>query len=110
MDSLSCRMGCSIVMEKKAKQYILDNIQRAIYNKNRIIKEINSYVHNLPSISQFLDNNGQDIRISIKAQNVGAHSNVQPDVFRTKMMRLVDVWKKEWLTCYTIIRHHSFFY
>lgn len=61
--------GCSIVMEKKAKQYILDNIQSAIYNKNRIIKEINSYVHNLPSISQFLDNNGQDIRILYQGSN-----------------------------------------
>ena len=55
-------MGCSIMMEKKARQYILDNIQNAIYNKNRLIKEINSYTY-LPTLSQFLENNGQDIRI-----------------------------------------------
>ena len=61
--------GCSIVMEKKARQYILDNIQSAIYNKNRIIREINSYVHGIPTISQFLEGNGQDIRILYQGTN-----------------------------------------
>lgn len=54
--------GCSIIMEKKARQYILDNIKNAIYNKNRLIREINSYAL-LPTITQFIENNGQDIRI-----------------------------------------------
>ena len=54
--------GCSIIMEKKARQYILENIQQAIYNKNRLKKEINTYT-TLPTISQFLENNGQDIRV-----------------------------------------------
>lgn len=49
-------------MEKKARQYILENIQQAIYNKNRLKKEINTYT-TLPTISQFLKNNGQDIRV-----------------------------------------------
>lgn len=61
--------GCSIVMEKKARQYILDNIQSAIYNKNRIIREINSYVDSVPTISQFLEGNGQDIRILYQGAN-----------------------------------------
>ena len=61
-------LGCSIVMEKKARQYILDNITSAIYNKNRIIKEINSYA-SIPSLSQFLENNGQDIRILYTGSN-----------------------------------------
>lgn len=60
--------GCSIVMEKKARQYILDNIQSAIYNTRRIIREINSYTY-LPTISQFLENNGQDIRILYQNNN-----------------------------------------
>lgn len=55
-------MGCSIVMEKVARQHILDNIQNAIYNKNRLIKEINSYL-SVPSLRVFLENNGQDIRL-----------------------------------------------
>ncbi|WP_018028370.1 DEAD/DEAH box helicase [Porphyromonas somerae] len=61
-------MGCSIVMEKMARQYILDNISSAIYNKRRIIKEINSYT-SIPTISQFLENNGQDIRVIYQGAN-----------------------------------------
>lgn len=61
-------LGCSIVMEKKARQYILDNITSAIYNKNRIIKEINSYSA-IPTLTQFLENNGQDIRILYQGSN-----------------------------------------
>lgn len=61
-------MGCSIVMEKKARQYILDNITSAIYNKNRIIKEINTYT-SLPTLSQFLENNNQDIRVLYQDSN-----------------------------------------
>lgn len=61
-------LGCSIVMEKKARQYILDNITSAIYNKNRIVKEINSYSA-IPTLTQFLENNGQDIRILYQGTN-----------------------------------------
>ena len=61
-------LGCSIVMEKKARQYILDNITSDIYNKNRIVKEINSYA-TIPTLTQFLENNGQDIRILYQGSN-----------------------------------------
>ena len=61
--------GCSIIMEKLARQYILENIQSAIYNKSRIIREINSYGECTPTISQFLDNNGQDIRVLYQGSN-----------------------------------------
>jgi superfamily II DNA or RNA helicase/HKD family nuclease len=61
--------GCSIVMEKLARKYILDNIQSAIYNRNRLIREISSYTNELPSISQFLENNGQDIRLLYKGNS-----------------------------------------
>ncbi|MEG1905194.1 MAG: DUF3427 domain-containing protein [Bacteroidales bacterium] len=61
-------LGCSIVMEKRARQYILDNIQSAIYNKTRIVREINTY-STLPSLAQFLENNGQDIRILYQGAN-----------------------------------------
>lgn len=64
-------LGCSIVMEKKARQHILDNIANAIYNKARIIKEINTYT-TLPSISQFLENNNQDIRMLYQGSNCWA--------------------------------------
>ena len=60
--------GCSIIMEKQARQYILENIQQAIYNKTRLIKEINSYT-TLPTLTQFLENNGQDIRVVYVGNN-----------------------------------------
>ena len=58
----SLPFGCNIVMEQKARQYILDNIQNAIYNKNRLIKEINAF-GSVPTIFDFLRGNGQDIRL-----------------------------------------------
>ncbi|MGL4994446.1 MAG: DUF3427 domain-containing protein [Bacteroidales bacterium] len=61
--------GCSIVMEKLARKYILDNISKAIYNKKRIVREINSYSNELPTISKFISNNGQDIRILYQRGN-----------------------------------------
>lgn len=64
----SLPFGCSIIMEKKARKYILDNIQSAIYNNRRIIREINTYP-NLVTITQFLQNNGQDIHILYKGSN-----------------------------------------
>lgn len=63
--------GCSIIMEKQARQYILENIQQAIYNKNRLVKEINSYT-TLPTLTQFLENNGQDIRVVYVGNNCWA--------------------------------------
>ena len=61
-------LGCSIVMEQKARQYILENIQSAIYNKNRLIREINSFPNN-PTISQFIESNGLDIRTLYQGKN-----------------------------------------
>lgn len=54
--------GCSIYMEEKAKKTVLENIQSAIYNKMRIVRELSTY-SSCPSLSQFIDNNGQDVRI-----------------------------------------------
>ncbi len=54
--------GCFITMEKMAKRYILENIKNAIYNLSRLTKDLTSYT-STPTIEQFLENNGQDIRI-----------------------------------------------
>ncbi len=54
--------GCNIIMEKVARQHILDNINGAIYRSTRIINEIRSY-NNIPTLEQFLEGNGQDIRL-----------------------------------------------
>lgn len=57
--------GCSIHMEEKAKEYVLQNIKAAIYNKNRLINELHSYSV-CPTLSEFISNNGQDIRLIYK--------------------------------------------
>ena len=57
--------GCTIHMEEKAQQYVLENIKSAIYNKKRLIQELRSYDHE-PTLKEFIENNGQDIRIIYK--------------------------------------------
>lgn len=52
--------GCYIHMEEKAQKYILENIQGAIYNVPRLIKELQSYSI-CPTLEDFLEANGQDI-------------------------------------------------
>lgn len=53
-------LGCSIVLEKKAKEFILDNIHKATsINKNQLITKIQNYQHqttlpfNLKNFSKF---------------------------------------------------------
>ena len=60
--------GCSIYMEEKAQQYILENIKGAIYNKTRLERELAGYDH-VPTLSEFLASNGQDIRIIYRGDN-----------------------------------------
>lgn len=57
--------GCSIHMEEKAQQYVLENIKAAVYNRRRLIQELRSYDH-IPTIKEFIENNGQDVRIIYK--------------------------------------------
>jgi superfamily II DNA or RNA helicase/HKD family nuclease len=60
--------GCSIHMEEKAQQFVLNNIKAAIYNKRRIVQELRGYDHS-PTLKEFIENNGQDIRILYKGNN-----------------------------------------
>jgi len=54
--------GCSIYMEEKAQKVILDNIQGAIYNITRLVRELQNFSQT-PTIAEFLNSNGQDIRL-----------------------------------------------
>ena len=47
--------GCTIHMEEKAQQYVLENIKAAIYNKKRLIQELRSYDH-CPTLKEFIEN------------------------------------------------------
>ena len=57
--------GCSIQMEEKTQSYVLQCIGSAIYNKNKIIAELTSYTYT-PTLKDFIESNGQDIRIIYK--------------------------------------------
>ena len=54
--------GCSIHMEEKAQQYVLENIKAAVYNRRRLIQELRCYDH-IPTIKEFIENNGQDVAL-----------------------------------------------
>lgn len=99
--------GCSIIMEKKARQYILENIQQAIYNKNRLKKEINTYT-TLPTILSFWKTTDKIFVSCMPVIFAGLLSSDLPDVFPIPTMRLPDVWKKAWVTWYIITRFRSF--
>ena len=60
--------GCTIHMEEKAQEYVLQNIKAAIYNTSRLVKELRTYTH-IPTLAEFIENNGQDIRLIYKGDN-----------------------------------------
>ena len=60
--------GCTIHMEEKAQDYVLQSIKAAIYNKARLVKELRTYT-STPSLGEFIANNGQDIRLIYKGGN-----------------------------------------
>jgi len=60
--------GCTIHMEEMAQQYILENINAAVYNKRRLVEELRGYDH-VPTLKEFIENNGQDVRIIYKGNS-----------------------------------------
>lgn len=63
--------GCTIHMEEKAQEYVLQNIKAAIYDKRRLVRELRTYPHE-PSLREFIENNGQDVRLIYKGGNCWA--------------------------------------
>ena len=57
--------GCSIYMEPKAKERIIQCINNAVYNKARLVKELRMY-DSTPTLSEFVGANGQDVRLIYK--------------------------------------------
>lgn len=61
--------GCSITMERQAQEYILQNINEAIFNLRRLKQEAGNFEHNTGralTLENFLDNFGLDIRTILK--------------------------------------------
>jgi len=45
--------GCTIHMEEKAQEYVLQNIKAAIYNRKRLVQELHGYTH-VPTLREFI--------------------------------------------------------
>jgi superfamily II DNA or RNA helicase/HKD family nuclease len=60
--------GCHIHMEEKAQQYVLQNIQAAIYHKRRLVEELQSFA-SVPTLQQFVAHLEQDIRLIYKGDS-----------------------------------------
>lgn len=58
--------GCSIHMEERAQNFVLQNIKAAIYNKVRLVGELRLWSET-PTLSQFVNSIGQDIRLIYKS-------------------------------------------
>lgn len=61
--------GCSITMERQAQEYILQNINDAIFNLRRLKEEVRRFEQNTGrplTLKNFLDNFGLDIRTVYK--------------------------------------------
>lgn len=62
--------GCSITMERQAQEYILQNINDAIFNQRRLIQEVCTFEQNTGqtlTLRNFLNNFGLDIRTVLKS-------------------------------------------
>lgn len=90
--------GCSITMERQAQEYILRNIQEAIFNLRRLKEEVRHFEHNTGqslTLKNFLDNFGLDIRAIFKSPHSWARlkysagkrvENFDPDSKYTKLL------------------------
>lgn len=84
--------GCSIRMERVAREHILRNIQNAIYTKLRLVRELQGYP-NVPTLSEFIASNGQDIRLLYRAgycwTTLKRDAGKCPSFEETKLTKLV---------------------
>ena len=99
-------LGCSIILEKKAKRFILDNIQKATaFNINQLLNKIRNYRHqtDLPLTLKNFSNlyhipleliykKGNWKRLCATAQQIGNY----PTTNENEIYRAIS---KKWLSC-----------
>ncbi len=102
-------LGCSIVLEKKAKEFVLDNIKKATsINSNQLIIKIQNYQHqttlplNLKNFSKFyhiplqlIYKRGSWKRLCAKAGKIDEFEN-------TNEMQIQRAISKKWMSCNSI--------
>ena len=99
-------LGCSVILEKKAKQYILDNITAATsLNRNKIIQKIQGFEHQttLPlNLKNFLEFNNLPIQIIYKR---GGWKRLCYDAGKlvefddTNEIKIIKAIANKWLSC-----------
>ncbi len=60
--------GCSILMEQKAQEYILQTITAAIYTQKKLVEKLTEYVET-PTLGNFITDINQDIRLIYRNKN-----------------------------------------
>ena len=101
-------LGCSIILEKRAKEIILKNIKEAIgFNRNQLITKIRNFQHQftLPlTLQNFIDVHHLDIRLIYKKgswKRLCADAGVIPD-FPSKLENEITRLIKKLLQCNSI--------
>lgn len=99
-------LGCSVILEKKAKQYILDNITAATsVNRNKLIQKIQGFEHQttLPlSLKNFLEFNNLPLQIIYKR---GGWKRLCHDAGKlvefddTNETKIIKAISNKWLSC-----------
>jgi superfamily II DNA or RNA helicase/HKD family nuclease len=101
-------LGCSIILEKVAKEYILRNIQNATnFNRNQLLLRIKNYQHNttqpltLANFCNFYHLPLQQIFKRGSWKRLCAEAGVIPDFPTQNESEMVKAIKQRWLSCYS---------
>lgn len=101
-------LGCSIILEKVAKEYILSNIQNATsFNRNQLLTRIRSYRHNtsqpltLANFCNFYHIPLQQIYKRGSWKRLCAEAGLIPDFSAQTENEVVKAIKLRWLSCYS---------
>jgi superfamily II DNA or RNA helicase len=99
-------LGCSIVLEKKAKQYILDNIIAATsLNRNQLIQKIRNFPHqtnSLLSLENFVEFYNIPLQIIYKRSSwkrLCQQAGVINEFENVNEKEIVSAIAKKWLSC-----------
>lgn len=105
-------LGCSIILEKKAKQLILDNISAATsLNRNQLIQKIQNFQHQTTldlSLKNFVEFYNIPLQLIYKRggwKRLCQEAGKEPDFSATHESNIVTAIAKKWLSCSS----HSYF-
>ncbi|MCM0059238.1 MAG: DUF3427 domain-containing protein [Algoriphagus sp.] len=99
-------LGCSIILEKKAKQVILENIAAATsLNRNQLIQKIQNFQHQTTlalSLKNFVSFYNIPLQLIYKRggwKRLCQEAGKEPDFSATHESNIVNAIAKKWLAC-----------